>query len=602
MTLAVAHPQRLGQLADRDQWIYADDDIADYARTANAYGERQRLLDPAALQAAISRSANEYVDWIDKVLADRPPHYWLAASYFKDVVCTPTLLHLACLRAASDSAAGGRSVVVVTRSAALASQIVSLGGKRRSHFAAWWPEAFRQSCWAWAHWLVRPWQIFLRSILAELHLGPSYREKLKDAQILVDTFFFSEDLPADGRYRDRFSPGLMEWYRTQGWRTALMAYTGHVPINLMRCSYRRMRHSNTLFALGELFLGIADCLCGAWDALKTFLRPPAFAGAPFCGLRIAPLALHWWRLSALQTVTYQIWKRVPRNMLRHGLKPDYVVDWYENQPLDKAFCLGFERDCGHTRVIAGRQYFPAPGMVNYFTTEGEIRAGAAPRLNWVCGNRAAELFARYDQIGNYSVVPALRYSHLFGDTGPAKDECNLAIFLTSSLPESMEILECVFGADASVLSDFRSIAVKMHQSVDDRLRRQIETRCPAIRSAHVNWDERSAVEILNEARVAVTGGSSVALEAVCRGVPVIVSGRSAGISFNILENVDRQLWRIAYSTREFEDLVRQWLPQIPEPSYRQKAGLRIRDEYFEMTTPLSMQSFDPRRNEDIQKK
>jgi hypothetical protein len=165
----------------------------------------------------------------------------------------------------------------------------------------------------------------------------------------------------------------------------------------------------------------------------------------------------------------------------------------------------------------------------------------------------------------------------------------------------MEILECVFGANASVLSDFRSVAVKMHQSVDDRLRREIETRWPAVRSAHVNWDERSAVEILNGARLAITGGSSVALEAVCRGVPVIVSGRSAGISFNILENVDRQLWRLAYSAREFEDLVRRWLPHIPERSRRQKAGLRIRDEYFEPTTPLTMQSFDPRRNEDIKK-
>ena len=594
MTLSVAHPQRLGRLADGDRWIYADDDIADYARTAHEYGEMRRLLDPAAFQAAISRSTGEYLDWVDRMLADRPPHYWLAASYFKDVVCTPTLLHLACLRAASDGSAAAHNVVVVTRSAALAAQIVVLGGRRRSHAAAWWPDALRQSAAAWAHWLVRPWQIYLRSMLAAVQLGPGYRDKLKDVQILVDTFFFAEDLAPDGRHKDRFSPGLIDWYQTQGWRAASMPYTGHVRLGEMRDAYRRMRDSNTLFALGESFLGIADCLRGAWHALQAFLQPPDFTAAAFCGIQVSPLALRWWRLSALQTVTSQIWKLVPRNMLRHGLKPDYVVDWYENQPLDKAICLGFGQDCAHTRVIAGRQYFPASGMVNFYSTEGEISAGAAPRLNWVCGKRIAELFARHDRLGRYEVVPALRYAHLFADAAPAAEGRNLVVFLTSSLQESMSILECVFAADSSARSGFESVVVKMHQSVDSQLREQLEKRWPAIRAPRVSWDRRSTSAILDEARLVVTGGSSVALEAVCRGVPVIVSGRSAGITFNILEDVDRQLWRLAYNSQEFERFVREWLPHMPDRAARCETGRRIRDEHFEMVTPATMQAFDPR--------
>jgi hypothetical protein len=602
MTLSVAHPQRLGRLADGTRWIYADDDLAGYANTANEYGEARRLLDPAALQAAISRTTGAYLDWIDAVLADQPPHYWLAASYFKDVVCTPTLLHLACLRAASDGSAAGHEVIVVTRSAALATQIFALGGKRRSSAATWWPDALRQSAAAWAHWLVRPWQIWLRSLLASVGLGPAYRDKLKNIEILVDTFFFAEDLAPDGRYTDRFSPGLIDWYQTQGWRAASMPYTGHLPLRVMRGAYRRMRHSSTLFALGESFLGIADCLLGAWYALRALLQPPDFAAATFCGIQVSPLVSRWWRLSALQTVTSQIWKRVPRNMRRHGLQPDYVVDWYENQPLDKAICLGFGEDSAQTRVIAGRQYFPAASMVNYFSTRGEISAGAAPRLNWVCGRRGAALFARHDRLGRYEAVPALRYAHLFADTAPVAETRMLAVFLTSSLPESMCILECVFAADSSAWADFDFIAIKMHQSVDNQLRKQVEKRWPAITSARVGWDGRSAGDILNGARLAVTGGSSVALEAVCRGVPVIVSGRSAGISFNILEDVDRRLWRLAYSSREFEQLVCEWLPQLPDRSSRRETGRRIRDEHFEITTPATMQAFDPRRFDNIEQR
>ena len=592
MTLSVAHPQRLGWLADDDRWIYTDDDIIDYARTAAEYGEARRLLDPAALQAAISRTTSEYLDWVDAVLVDQPPHYWLAASYFKDVVCTPTLLHLACLRAATDGSTAGHNIVVVTRSAALATQIVALGGRRCSSAAMWWPDALKRSAAGWAHWLVRPWQIWLRSVLAAVQLGSDYRDKLKNVQVLVDTFFFAEDLAPDGHYEDRFSPGLIDWYQTQGLRAASMPYTGHLPLCVMRGAYRRMRDSGTLFALGESFLGIADCLLGAWHALRTLQQPPDFAAVPFCGIQVSPLVSRWWRLSALQTVTSQIWKRVPRNMRRHGLQPDYVFDWYENQPLDKAICLGFGADSGHTHVIAGRQYFPASGIVNFFSTAGEISAGATPTLNWVCGKRIAALFERYDHVGRYTVVPALRYAHLFTDV-VAAEERSLAIFLTSSPQESMSILECVFAADTACFG-FESVLIKMHQSVDDQFRELAEKRWPAIRASRVSWDRRSASAILDEARLVVTGGSSVALEAVCRGAPVIVSGRSAGINFNVLDGVDQQLWRLAYNSKEFEHLVREWLPHVPGRASRREAGRRIRDEHFEMVTPATMQAFDPR--------
>jgi hypothetical protein len=598
MRLSVAHPQQLGRLAEGDRWIYADDDIADYARVAQEYGEAQRLLDPAAFQAEISRTAGEFLDWVDTALAGQPPYYWIAASYFKDVVCTPVLLHLACLRAASGENASGRNIVFVTRSLALAAQVMALGGRRRSQAASWWPDALRQCAAAWAHWLVRPWQIWLRSLLVAVQLGPGYRRKLGRAQILVDTFFFPEDLAPDGCYRDRFSPGLLDWYAAQGLHAVAMPYTGQVPLRVMLEAYRRMRRSTTLFALGECFLGIADCLRGAWRALRILLLPPDFRATPFSGLQVGPLVSRWWKVSALQTVTYQIWMQVPRNMSRYGLRPDTVLDWYENQPLDKAICLGFQHDCRHTHVIAGRQFMPAAGIVNFFSTEGEISAGAAPRLNWVCGKRVAELFARHDRVGRYDVVPALRYAHLFAGSESAAQKRSLVIFLTSSLKESMGILECVFAVDADARSGFDTIAIKMHQSVDADLREGVERRWPATRDPHIVWEQRAASILLDEAALVVTGGSSVALEAVCHGVPVIVSGQLAGISYNMLEVADQRLWRLAYGPQEFEKLLHEWLPKIPDQATRLEIGHQIRDQHFEATNPTTMQAFDPRQIDD----
>jgi hypothetical protein len=597
MTLAVAHPRCTGALADDECWIYADENISEYAQLVDRLNEERRLMKPASFQGAISQTAEDFLDWVDSVLSTQERSEWIAASHFKDIVCTPMLLQLAILRIATEATRAGQNILVVTSSAALVEQIVAFGGSRRSPAHAWWTDHLKRSLSAWAHWLIRPWQIYLRCALARWQLGSNYRSNLKGMQILIDTFFFPDDLSANGDYRDRFSPGLIEWYGKQGWRVAAMPYTGHIAIPALTAAYRRMRNSHTLFAVGELFLGFSDCLRGAATALHSRLRPPPFAAHQFKDLDVAPMARRWWHVSALRTVTYRIWQNTPQNMARCGLRPEYLVDWYENQPLDKAVCLGFADAGGVTRVIAGRQYLPASSLVNFFSTAGEIAAGASPRLNWVCGPRIASAFARHDPIGQYETVPALRYAHLFADTPTSLEGGHLAVFLTSSPSESMAILDCVFTADAASLAVFDGVMIKMHQSVNDELRNEWARRWPALHGPRIRWETRPVQAVLNDARLVMTGGSSVALEAVCRGQPVIVCGRPAGVGCNVLENVENSLWRVAYSGKEFGKLLREWLSCLPPLESRRENGRRIRDAFFETSTATGMRAFDPRRAE-----
>src|SRR5476649_1339802 len=128
MTVSVVHPDRLGILPQDNYWLYADDDPAGYAQVAKAFGEQRRLLEPAAFQAGILETAGDFLRWVDSALDDCPSDYWIAASFFKDVVCTPVFLHLACLRMAMRAADQRRNVIVVTRSATLASQLLQAGG------------------------------------------------------------------------------------------------------------------------------------------------------------------------------------------------------------------------------------------------------------------------------------------------------------------------------------------------------------------------------------------------------------------------------------------------------------------------------------------
>ena len=596
MSIRVAHPHHLGRLNCEDFWLYADEDLREYARVEKHYGEDKKLLNAAALQAAISHNNKDFLSWVDTVLKDHLPRDWIAAAYFKDVSCTPVFLHLCCLQAALSATKTGKNVIVVTRNAALATQIVASGGRRTSSIFTWWNSALTEHAKAWAHWILWPWQILLRSLIAKLQFGRSYPKCLRNIQILLDTFFFPEDLGSEGVYKVRVWPGVSTWYKERQIRAATIAYTGHLPLSRLRAAYKSMLHGNELFVLGEYFLRFSDCLQGAWESLKAFFAPPPrLTKTRFNGIECATIAIYWWRISTLKTVISQIWINIPKRMQQQGVQPEFLLDWYENQPLDKSLFLGFRKDCPNTIVVAGRQFLPTSGIVNFFTTAGEVTAGAAPRFNWVCGKHIADLFKYHDPIGNYQITPALRYSYLFKiqDTSGVKNK--LIIFLTSIEEESLGILECAFLSSVKTRLNFDSILIKIHQTFDNRFQKRAEIYWPAIGEQNVIWDSRPASVMLQEAALVLTGSSSVALEAVCQGVPVILSGRPAGISFNVLEGIDSQLWRLVYNWHEFEWCVHDWLPYIPNQASRLKAGREIRDTYFEKMTPETMLAFDPAR-------
>lgn len=593
MSLTAAHPDRLGSIAPSAYWLYADDDVACYARVNRQLGAERRLLEPAAFQSEIARLTGPFLRWVDAALEESPPDYWIVASFFKDIFCTPVYLHFVCLCVAAHAARQGRSVVVVTRNSALANQLAQGGHalfSTRDTMLLWLK--------AWLRYLGRPLLLYSRVLSARWILGAKYTERSRDARVLVDTFLFADDIAPDGRYRDRFFPGLLEWYASCGIKAAAMPFTVNVPLRELPAVYRRLRTSQTPFAPGECFLKAFDFLAGMRRALHAFFRPPSFAVGLFEGAAVAALATHWWRLSALETVTYQVWKNVPRRMANRGLRPEQVVAWYENQPLDKAITLGFLEASKSTEVIAGRQYFPSANMVNFFSTNGEVRAGVAPRLNQACGVRIAELFAAHDTGGRYEVVPALRYAHLFDGRDDTAEGSALVVFLTSAREETFGILECIFGANPARDLAFETIIIKMHQGLQSGLQEEIEQRWPETREPRVKWDHRNTRTLLGEARLAVTAGSSVALEAVCYGVPVVVVGRACGILLNPLDGIDARLWRVAFGPRDFEYAVKQWLPSVPDLAARRATGNSIRDRHFARVTPGAMAAFNPRHAEN----
>lgn len=601
MTLTLVHPQHLSSLPflpANAHWLYADEDPQCDNQLHCQFGRDRRLIQPLAFQAQAAQLRGNFMAWTDRCLEGCAAEDWIPVSYFKDIFTTPVFLHFVCLVLLNEAFQQGKTVVVITNSAALAEQLAALMrahgrtlsvlGKVRFRRDAW-----RIQCLAWRHFLLRPLRLLACAILAHQILGQHQINRLQHVQVLVATFLLAGDLETTGKFRDRFLPGLIDYYQKQSVVAASVACTENLPLLSLRSVYRAMRGSQTLFAPGELFLKFRDIFTGQWRACRAVMRTPAFTSLPFIGVDVSCVAAFWWDIAIRRTVVARIMTALGKRMNALGLSPQLFLGWYENQPLDKAMSISFHLAGSKTQAIAIRQYFPAENLVNFFSSGGEVRHGASPKINWVCGQRMEELFARHDPEGIYLSVPALRYAHLFAQSVTLEPGNSLVVFLTSSLEESLAILDCAFADVDCVLKRFSTIRVKSHQALKADIATLTYNRWPEVCGKAISWEQATSSELLQSAALVLTAGSSVAVEALCCGIPVVLTGRTAGLDVNPLEDIDNADWRIVYFPEEFAALLQNWLPNLPSLETRRVRGREIRDAYFEPSTEDHMRAFLP---------
>jgi hypothetical protein len=143
---------------------------------------------------------------------------------------------------------------------------------------------------------------------------------------------------------------------------------------------------------------------------------------------------------------------------------------------------------------------------------------------------------------------------------------------------------------------FSKVIVKPHGDfAGERLHRELAERWPwAVAVSWLSWESRPVDDLAQEARLMVSAGTSAGLEAVCRGVPVILIGRRAGLEMNPLAEVDRRFWTIVYDAGELERVILDWTPAHPVAQAERIAlGKAIRADYFEPVNEHTMQAYSP---------
>lgn len=562
MTLHVAHPARLQNLRAGEKWIYADDDFCVYQSIEKKYhGASERLISAHVFQEKAVSLRLAFVKWVDDCMRGRCPKRWLTTPFQKDTFASNLFLHLVWIDVIREVLEKSPyQIVVVTADLGLATSLQNLARSMQVEFYIvgreyFWADSLRRTARAFAKLFYETANVLWRLMLSNFVLGKRYLGRMAGIELLIDTFLHEGDIEVDGEYHGRYLPGLLQFYLLHGYQAAIYSYLYNIsPIRLIAL-YRQIRESRYLFLLPESFLKIKDVVA----ALAVSVRAVFFKENPlFCGLNVSPLVTGLQTKFALGGFIPLLLEMVPERMYEAGVRPKWVVDWFENQPVDKALCMGFGKYQPQCQVVGVAQYASCGNDFFTFRSDGELSAGVVPNEIWFCGSELKKIAGFYGTADKYRIVPALRYSYLYQSPHVIEKADTILVLLPHSAEESMCILNCVAPLCQKEEAGGTRFIVKTHPDMNLALfRKKVEQQFPAFRNNAIEWTDQKLSMLLPTAKAVVTSGSSAAVEAVCQGIPVVLIGRQAGLNFNPLEKVDARIWTMAYSPNHLKEAIAQ---------------------------------------------
>lgn len=577
---------------DFDAWIYADDNALTYRAVAAQFKKLQRLISPSEFRLAVAARREAFVAWTDANMENRSIIEWLTTPLHRNSFSNHLFLHAVWVDLLAEMliSVPGRKVVVVTESLGLAHSISELGremGQLPEIRGEYWMASIdlARRLRACAGFLRDILDVAIRISLSRIILGARYRSRLVGTKLLVETYVFEGDLNHKGQFNDRYFPSLTEQYEHTGRNSAIYPHFFRVKWRNLIRTYCAIRSCKTAFVPYELFISFPDVLEAGLTCLLIALKEKPLALPRWFRVSMSSLVTTSAFIDTMRSVAPLLLAKAPTRLAENGVRPDYFIDWFENQAIDKACVWGFANSLHQCNVIAARPYIPYANALSYFPSPGEVKAGICPKVNWIPGPMLERSYRRYQAGIRLEVVPSFRYDYLHNiipETSSHKEN-TLLILLTHLISECSEILSMVIDAINNLTCKINRMLIKPHPIlITSKLSTSFSlSRYNSVYCVDVEWTDQSLTDLLSKANLVITSGSSSAVEAICYGLPVIIVGRQAGLDFFPLEDVDPRMWRIADNSEELAIYAQELLDERRlSPSVRKEVSRETREGFF----------------------
>ena len=403
---------------------------------------------------------------------------------------------------------------------------------------------------------------------------------------LIDTFIMPGYIE-----KDRYYPGVLDALSES--EKKLVWFVPHLygfrPWQYMSV-LKRLRKAERNFLLKDDFLKFGDYWC-LWQHLLRVLKlqiKPSF----FCGVDISPLVRE--ELTSFRGVSsshtpllnYCFAKRLKEADVKLRL----VIDWFENQNIDRGWNTGFRRFSPKAETIGYQGFIVSPHYLCMYPTKEEKDNRVIPHKVAVIGRGLVQSARRFCSDLDVCIAPAFRFQHVWQKRKYLPDEKVYTILVALPIVISeaayiLKLLACENKNGAGI-----RCWIKPHPATSEAQIKAAYGVTDAEQFKFVNGDFNDCVEKSN---LLISSTSSACMETLAKGIPVIIIGNSYGLTHNpVPETITSDIWRLCYSPEEIKRAIQFYKNRGQEKiKEHEKAGRKIREEYFELVTRDGVREF-----------
>jgi hypothetical protein len=394
----------------------------------------------------------------------------------------------------------------------------------------------------------------------------------KEPIILLDTFLLKDSFNKEFDLKDRYYPGLLSHLPKTRIDTVfyLPTFFGISYSWQWIVLYSQIFKSKQKFLLKESWLTTIDYLIAIWKSLtlaSNIKQIPLWRGVNVSSLIKEEIYLERGGFSITQAMlTYYAFKRFKKA----GIQIEVVVDWFENQVIDRALQMGMKKYYPITTTKGYMGYIPEGYFACLTPTIYEKTGGTLPDELLVIGSAFIKNIKDACPSIDISVAPALRFQNIINYNNSKKNKKIKRDLILLAMPmdlnQAQGIIKFVLNTD---LDKRYKLVIKIHPTISQK---KFQQMIPESLHKKFVFTSKSLNTLFHKAKLLVTSGSSVTVEAALCGVFVGIYGNRSGPTINpLLGVVEEDYWSVLYTPEDFRKALSKDLPIIvlPTSSYLQ---------------------------------
>lgn len=416
----------------------------------------------------------------------------------------------------------------------------------------------------------------------------------KDQRItIVDTFLLSGSSGgvANGQYNDRYYPGMFdtlseEEQKAVYYLATIIDFTNH------RRGFDLLRSADRKFIIPDDWLTAGDFYRLAAVPLR-FLQM-RIGECRFLGINLQALVTSelWYTCADWAPIQGHLNYLFCRRLASAGIRLRLVIDWFENQSIDRGLILGVHHFYPSVTVKGYQGYVISPLYnIHIHPTQSENDAGVIPDVVAVIGDGFCAAVREFMPNLRVEVAPAYRFSgvwrQIVRDCGQGRH--NILVGLPISMEESVQLIRALKEIEGELKSEGYSVHLRAHPCNPISA---IAARVPGGVPKEFSWSMSDLSSAMAAARIFIGIASSTCLEAVATGMCVIVVGSASGLTQNpVPMEIPRDACTLCYSGQEILQTLAEFQPIIGSKSNHQALVEEVRRNYFSRISPSATREF-----------